>query len=114
MVRQCGTRRWLFSLLRTPGLTWCRHNRVVSVPELQGGQLLGFRVMDNYTGNGLVTGHTTGNADGNKPRLALVELTFDERWALIALAAYFRAEKRGFAPGRELQDWLEAEREIFP
>jgi hypothetical protein len=31
---------------------------------------------------------------------------------LIAQAAYFRAEKRGFAPGRELQDWLEAEAEV--
>jgi hypothetical protein len=30
----------------------------------------------------------------------------------IAEAAYWRAERRGFAPGRELDDWLEAEREI--
>jgi len=34
------------------------------------------------------------------------------RHMLIAQAAYFRAEKRGFAPGRELQDWFEAEAEI--
>lgn len=52
-------------------------------------------------------------ANCTKARLALVELTSDERWTVIALAAYFRAEKRGFAPGGELQDWLEAEREIF-
>jgi hypothetical protein len=26
-------------------------------------------------------------------------------------AAYFKAEKRGFAPGHELDDWLEAEEE---
>jgi len=26
-------------------------------------------------------------------------------------AAYYRAEKRGFAPGDELRDWIEAERE---
>jgi len=31
---------------------------------------------------------------------------------MIAEAAYYKAEKRGFAPGMELQDWLEAEREI--
>ncbi len=31
---------------------------------------------------------------------------------LIRTAAYFRAEHRGFVPGRELADWLEAEREI--
>ncbi|MCU0735001.1 MAG: DUF2934 domain-containing protein [Methylotetracoccus sp.] len=30
----------------------------------------------------------------------------------IALAAYSRAEKRGFAPGYELSDWLAAESEI--
>jgi hypothetical protein len=35
-----------------------------------------------------------------------------ERWETIAAAAYFRAEKRGFAPGNEIDDWLAAEREI--
>jgi hypothetical protein len=30
----------------------------------------------------------------------------------IAEAAYFLAEERGFAPGHELDDWLEAERRI--
>jgi hypothetical protein len=34
------------------------------------------------------------------------------RHKLIAEAAYYRAEKRGFAAGNELQDWLEAEMEI--
>ena len=32
---------------------------------------------------------------------------------LVARAAYFRAEKRGFAPGGELQDWVEAETEVL-
>lgn len=31
----------------------------------------------------------------------------------IAVRAYFKAEKRGFAPGRALDDWLEAEAEIL-
>ena len=35
-----------------------------------------------------------------------------ERHAMIELAAYYRAELRGFAPGRELEDWLAAEHEI--
>lgn len=35
-----------------------------------------------------------------------------EYGAMIAERAYYRAEKRGFAPGRELEDWLAAEREI--
>jgi hypothetical protein len=36
----------------------------------------------------------------------------EERERLIRMAAYLKAERRGFAPGTELQDWLEAEREI--
>ena len=39
-------------------------------------------------------------------------VTPEERHELIAVAAYRRAEHRGFAPGAELQDWLEAEAEI--
>lgn len=31
---------------------------------------------------------------------------------LIAEAAYYRAEKRGFAPDSELSDWLAAEAEV--
>ncbi len=34
------------------------------------------------------------------------------REALIAERAYFRAERRGFAPGHELEDWLAAEAEV--
>ena len=30
----------------------------------------------------------------------------------IAEAAYYKSEQRGFTPCRELDDWLEAEREI--
>lgn len=36
----------------------------------------------------------------------------DSREARIAERAYWRAEQRGFAPGGELEDWLEAEREV--
>lgn len=38
--------------------------------------------------------------------------TAEELQAMIAEAAYFRAEQRNFAPGYEQHDWLEAEREI--
>ena len=30
----------------------------------------------------------------------------------ISEAAYYKAEKRGFVPGHEEQEWLEAEKEI--
>ena len=32
--------------------------------------------------------------------------------AMIAELAYFKAEQRGFAPGYELSDWLEAEQQL--
>jgi DUF2934 family protein len=35
-----------------------------------------------------------------------------QRAALIARAAYFRALHRGFAPGNEVADWLAAEAEV--
>jgi hypothetical protein len=35
-----------------------------------------------------------------------------EREQMIAEAAYYRAEARGFQPGNELDDWVVAEREI--
>ena len=35
-----------------------------------------------------------------------------ERYHGVAEAAYFRAEQRGFLPGYELQDWLDAEAEL--
>jgi len=35
-----------------------------------------------------------------------------DRQHTIAEAAYLRAEHRGFLPGGELQDWLEAEAEV--
>jgi hypothetical protein len=36
----------------------------------------------------------------------------EDRQACIAKAAYFIAEQRGFAPGRDLEDWLAAENEV--
>jgi hypothetical protein len=39
-------------------------------------------------------------------------VTAEERRQLIATAAYFRAERRGFVPGSEMEDWLEAEAEL--
>ena len=35
-----------------------------------------------------------------------------ERQSMIAEAAYYRAEKRDFAPGKEIEDWLAAEKQI--
>jgi hypothetical protein len=35
-----------------------------------------------------------------------------DRWARIQRRAYELAQQRGFSPGAELNDWLQAEREI--
>ena len=52
-----------------------------------------------------------GNAEAQPASVPV--LNAQERDRLIAQAAYFRAEKRGFAPGCELQDWVEAEAEVL-
>jgi hypothetical protein len=36
-----------------------------------------------------------------------------DRDAKIAELAYYKAERRGFEPGHELEDWLEAEQEYL-
>lgn len=41
-----------------------------------------------------------------------VSVADSARQRMISEAAYYRSEKRGFAPGRELEDWLAAEIEI--
>ena len=36
----------------------------------------------------------------------------EEREHMISEAAYYLAERRGFSPGNEMEDWLQAETEI--
>jgi len=48
-----------------------------------------------------VTGATTG-----------ITVSEDARRAMIEQAAYLRAERRGFSPGGEVEDWLAAEAEV--
>jgi hypothetical protein len=43
---------------------------------------------------------------------APVDVTSEERHQRISVAAYHRAESRGFAPGYQLNDWFDAEAEI--
>ena len=39
-------------------------------------------------------------------------VTAEDRERMIAETAYYRAERRGFASGHQLDDWLDAEREV--
>ena len=43
----------------------------------------------------------------------IIENKDDGHQCEIALAAYFKAERRGFTSGHELDDWLEAEHDII-
>jgi hypothetical protein len=47
----------------------------------------------------------TGNAQA--------QVSPEELRKLIEEAAYFRAKQRGFAPGYELEDWIQAEAEVM-
>jgi hypothetical protein len=44
--------------------------------------------------------------------LPVKQVSAEERLSMIAQAAYFRAERRSFAPGHELGDWIAAEAEV--
>jgi hypothetical protein len=47
-----------------------------------------------------------------KASFQLTSVNGEEKRELVGKAAYYRAERRGFVPGFELDDWLAAEREI--
>ena len=51
------------------------------------------------------TQETQGNGQGPDPEAC-------PREQMIAVAAYFRAQQRGFMPENELSDWLEAEAQV--
>ena len=51
--------------------------------------------------------------DERKPSPVAPQLSAEEIYRLIREAAYLRAEARNFAPGVELEDWLQAEKEVW-
>ena len=51
-------------------------------------------------------------ADGNASGNTSAKLSREEVYKLIQESAYFKAKARGFAPGHEVQDWIEAEAEV--
>jgi hypothetical protein len=51
---------------------------------------------------------TAGRAAAN----AKTALSNEDIYRLIAETAYFKAKARGFEPGGEVQDWIEAETEV--
>ncbi len=61
-------------------------------------------------GSGAVAGQTAPGAA--QPAEAAKAEARPERQRMISEAAYFRAERRGFAPGGDVEDWLAAEADI--
>lgn len=51
------------------------------------------------------------DADVAQPAASDAEAQVADHQIKIAMAAYFIAEKRGFEPGHELEDWVAAEAE---
>lgn len=51
-------------------------------------------------------------ADGEMRGTTAARLSPEEVYKLIQESAYFKAKARGFAPGHEVQDWIEAEAEV--
>lgn len=49
---------------------------------------------------------------GIESKHALDNLDIEDKVSRIAISAYFKAEARGYEPGHEIQDWLEAEAEV--
>jgi hypothetical protein len=50
--------------------------------------------------------------DAPAAKAAVSRLSPEEVYRLIQESAYFKAKARGFEPGREVQDWIEAEAEV--
>jgi len=55
----------------------------------------------------------SGRALPESPDKPVAMPTGEARYRWIAHAAYLRAEKRGFAPGHEIDDWLAAEADFL-
>jgi len=56
---------------------------------------------------------STGNElRGNLHGANVVQLNPSQREQMVAIAAYFRVEKRGLNPNDDLADWFELEDEI--
>jgi len=82
-------------------------NRKPASPRAQGGTTA-TPAATNATGRR----KRTKTAAKRSPATQVAELSPQPRAKRIAVAAYFFAEQRGFAPNHELDDWLAAERSL--
>lgn len=68
--------------------------------------------MADSTGGADVFSDEEAMARRTRPASGAAPWTDERRQARIAEIAYGFAERRGFTPGLELEDWLEAERQV--
>lgn len=52
----------------------------------------------------------TEHSSSQNPHIGVIES--DKLRQMVAERAYYKAEKRGFTDGYEMQDWLDAESEV--
>jgi hypothetical protein len=85
---------------------------VINLPDAEQ-QHADSMATDSRAADGIVD-EAPGNVQITRSKLQQREIpSFSEsREARIAEAAYWRAERRGFTPGNELDDWLHAEKEV--
>jgi hypothetical protein len=53
------------------------------------------------------------NSGAGYDRIARSDISPEDLRKLISEAAYYRAKERGFEPGHEMDDWVQAEREVM-
>ena len=77
-------------------------------------KLLGANLATGLTSSAEAGSSTAGSIfeEPGATSFSITEVSNEEKYRLIAEAAYFRSEKRSFAPGYELEDWLAAEAEL--
>jgi len=51
--------------------------------------------------------------ESSSPEQHRATIHLPDRDAVIAECAYYKAERRGFVPDHELEDWLDAEQEFL-
>jgi Protein of unknown function (DUF2934) len=64
---------------------------------------------DAPSSNVIQTGASSGGLGAGHRR---AQMSPEEVYRLIQETAYYKAKARGFAPGHEVQDWIEAEAEV--
>ncbi|MDH5691794.1 MAG: DUF2934 domain-containing protein [Gammaproteobacteria bacterium] len=57
-------------------------------------------------------GKSASSSNPVKSEPITISLAYETRESMIRVAAYLKAEQRGFVNGSPEQDWLEAEREV--